>query len=245
MKQKGFAPILILVLVIIGVAGYFGYKYVKPIIPQAPHATPLVFTISSPTPDPTANWKKYVDTKNQFSFKYPVSVSITTADQGVKISGLGKDVLLTVESAKTHNFFSSKIAKTTKFGDNNWSYLTGNDKYCDGGECGTISDAFQITHLDNRYTFVLGSLGYPNTTFDQILSTFKFTNPTSDKAKECLASTTCTGSQPCMANPAAVFCKCMGGTEKIVNTSVGQAGMCVIDGKEIDEWTYFRSFSGE
>jgi putative hemolysin len=80
-------------------------------------------------------------------------------------------------------------------------------------------------------------------TFDQVLSTFKFTDATSTKVSECLASTTCKGTAPCMANPAAVFCTCMGGVEKIVNGSTGQSGVCKINGKEYDEWKYFRSFS--
>lgn len=55
MKQKGFAPIIILVLVVLVVIGYFSYKnWAK------------VQTVVTPTPatttDPTANWKTYTIT---------------------------------------------------------------------------------------------------------------------------------------------------------------------------------------
>lgn len=68
-------------------------------------------------------------------------------------------------------------------------------------------------------------------------------NINGSKASECLASTTCKGNTPCMTNPASVFCTCMGGEEKIINSDTGQSGICKIDGKEYDEWEYFRSFS--
>lgn len=68
-------------------------------------------------------------------------------------------------------------------------------------------------------------------------------DPINSKAVECMANTTCKGNTPCMANPASVFCTCMGGEEKIVNGSDGQTGVCIINGREYDEWEYFRSFS--
>ncbi|OGM17658.1 hypothetical protein A2V56_04665 [Candidatus Woesebacteria bacterium RBG_19FT_COMBO_42_9] len=66
---------------------------------------------------------------------------------------------------------------------------------------------------------------------------------TGSKVEKCLAATICKGNTPCMANPASVFCICMGGEEKIVNSSLGQSGVCKIDGNEYDEWEYFRRFA--
>lgn len=80
-KQKGFAPILIIlsIVLLLGVAGgvyYFGKSQTpKPQTPQ-PTITP------SPTPDAshaptgageTANWKIYNNQKYQFTFKYPTN----------------------------------------------------------------------------------------------------------------------------------------------------------------------------
>jgi putative hemolysin len=66
------------------------------------------------------------------------------------------------------------------------------------------------------------------------------------KAEKCLASVTCTGEKPCMANPAAVFCTCMSGKSTIKTAVDGsQSGVCTISGKTYDEWEYFRSFNKE
>lgn len=71
MKQKGFAPIIILVLIALAVAGYFGYKNYWP-NPKTSEETPL---ISMPTPvataDPTANWKTYKNTNPPYTLQYP------------------------------------------------------------------------------------------------------------------------------------------------------------------------------
>lgn len=77
MKQKGFAPIIILLLIGIGVLGYFGYQYFKPTIQltglpanTSPPASPTSLP-ETPPEDPTANWKIFSDTKNGIQFKYP------------------------------------------------------------------------------------------------------------------------------------------------------------------------------
>jgi len=45
-----------------------------------------------------------------------------------------------------------------------------------------------------------------------------------------------------MANPASVFCGCMGGQEETRENDKGQYGICIIDGKEYDEWEYVKKF---
>jgi hypothetical protein len=73
MKQKGFAPIIILVLVIavLGVVGYFVSKDFKSTnqsfnqLTVAPSPTPTA------TVDPAANWKTYIDKDKEYSLKYP------------------------------------------------------------------------------------------------------------------------------------------------------------------------------
>jgi hypothetical protein len=77
MKQKGFAPIIILVLIIALVSiGYFIYKDLKPL-----NQSTNKITISSPTPTASqapngdlANWKTY--TGSLYSFKYPQDYKI-------------------------------------------------------------------------------------------------------------------------------------------------------------------------
>jgi putative hemolysin len=50
-----------------------------------------------------------------------------------------------------------------------------------------------------------------------------------------------------LANPASVFCEEQGGTVEIVTDADGnQGGICQLpDGTRIEEWEYFRQFSGE
>jgi hypothetical protein len=53
MKQKGFAGIIFLILVALAIVGYFGYAKLKSTDQLIIQPTSL----SSPTPDPTADWK--------------------------------------------------------------------------------------------------------------------------------------------------------------------------------------------
>ena len=82
MRQKGFTPIIILLLIVavLGAAGYFAYSrgYTNsflpkpsPIITPRPLLTPLPTPKPTSTPDPTANWKTYTNTTYKYSLKYP------------------------------------------------------------------------------------------------------------------------------------------------------------------------------
>lgn len=97
--------------------------------------------------------------------------------------------------------------------------------------------------------------------FDQILLTFSFTNPSETptegnkildqgpaKVKECYTKASCKSSasaQVSCANPALVFCICMGGNYETKENPQGQYGICKIEGKEYDEWEYFRKMNPE
>jgi hypothetical protein len=77
-KKTIFTSLVILVVLIsLGAAGFFAYKYVQ-LRNQIPAVTPTPTPFSTPTPDPTADlsrdevlrdWKTYSNTV--FSFKYP------------------------------------------------------------------------------------------------------------------------------------------------------------------------------
>jgi hypothetical protein len=83
MNQKGFANIILVVVIVVlvGAVGYFTFVKKSGLIVQQPAPTPAqTNTPVSPTPTPkneTANWKTYVDDKNHFSFNYPLNWSLS------------------------------------------------------------------------------------------------------------------------------------------------------------------------
>lgn len=99
-KQKGFAPILILVgiLVIVGIAGgayYFGKsaapKPQNPVVSQISQPTSVTSSIPANSPVPTsvgeaANWKTYKSDNYGYSFRYPSSFWITSVTTSRQIS---------------------------------------------------------------------------------------------------------------------------------------------------------------
>lgn len=78
MKQKGLAPIVIIILVAValGMSGYLIYsKQAKPTTPlqRVTKATPAVSTLpaESSSSAETSNWKAYINGKMKFSLKIP------------------------------------------------------------------------------------------------------------------------------------------------------------------------------
>lgn len=80
-KQKGLAPVVIVVLIAaLAVGGYLIYKLPRTAVPPpTPQTTPM----SSPTPNPspapadageTTNWKTYTDSQIGYSIKYPQEI---------------------------------------------------------------------------------------------------------------------------------------------------------------------------
>ncbi len=81
--NKGFATILVLLVVVLVIGGYLVYSG-KIIINRSQETVPYdvyKLTNSSPSPTPigadeTANWKTYTNTIYKFSFKYPPAYTI-------------------------------------------------------------------------------------------------------------------------------------------------------------------------
>ena len=92
MNQKGFANIILVVIIVaaIAVGGYF--VFVKKSEPTAQQPTPTppsaqTKTPVSPTPTPkneTANWAVYSNTKYNYSFRYPTNFTIYAATDQTK-----------------------------------------------------------------------------------------------------------------------------------------------------------------
>lgn len=133
----------------------------------------------NPPANTTADWKTYTNNEAKIFFKYPSNLSISNITQGtgeiIKIIGLEKEILLAVEPTTEHDLYTSKnVSDILLFNNISWSHLTGDIQYCDGGECGSISDALRTTTQGRRYTFILGRIKYPDDILNQILSTFTF-----------------------------------------------------------------------
>lgn len=89
MRQKGFAPIIILlVIVALGVLGYLAFAkgYLSVNLPK-PLAivTPSVVPSLSTTPDPTSNWKTYTSKVQNFSFKIPKELVVLESNNRIEI----------------------------------------------------------------------------------------------------------------------------------------------------------------
>lgn len=89
MNQKGFAPILIAlgIILILGIVGgtyYLGTLKNQQAVsfgnkPQSQNPG-VTSQTPQPTPNETANWKTYTDTKYGFSLKYPINYNVAVLD---------------------------------------------------------------------------------------------------------------------------------------------------------------------
>jgi hypothetical protein len=85
-NQKGFANIILVVVIVIlvGAVGYFALIKKSEPVAQQPTPTPIqTKTPISPTPTPkdeTANWKVYQDRADFFEFKYPNNFILRNGD---------------------------------------------------------------------------------------------------------------------------------------------------------------------
>lgn len=72
MSQKGLAPILIVLILAVLIGGYLVYQN-----QPKPTPSPQPTNQLSPASDETANWKTYTNSKYGFSFKYPSDLVVS------------------------------------------------------------------------------------------------------------------------------------------------------------------------
>ena len=133
MNQKGFANIIlvIVILALLGAVGYFVFVKKSEPITQQPTPTPTqTKTPVSPTPAPTANWKTYTNSQYGFEFKYPATFVL---GQNPLINDWSKPI-----EEGTAGTFWQKIAK------NNWQErLAKKSSYQIGSSCTINADNFE------------------------------------------------------------------------------------------------------
>lgn len=110
--QKGFAPILIIILIALAVGGYFIYKNQQKPVPvpqQVTQPQDKGYTISDAK---TKGWKTYTSTTNSFSFNYPSDWKIDVDYGGIGLR-LGSPDLQASPPAPTSISTISKGSRLT------------------------------------------------------------------------------------------------------------------------------------
>lgn len=178
-KQKGLAPVLIVILIALIVGGYLLYqKQTKPVVFQ-PVAQPSPSPVISSAPTgagETANWKTY--TNKNLSFKYPSEWSVN----GVVITSNSPKVRMVVapKDSTLMNECMERTGEETK----NGLIVKRFTRVTTGAMCSTSdSSPREIWVVPSKDVYAPGiSYEYSVTEgqqaeeiLDQILSTFKFT----------------------------------------------------------------------
>jgi hypothetical protein len=155
--------VLLFVGLILGVGGVLAYQN----LPNVQQETPVPTPTSSVTPDPTLGWKTYTNSKYKYSFKYPADWAITSEDNqafsNVAISSqAGKSIGATHFEGKPE---ADKTNWTRNFVLDTNNYIMVEFLRCEGMPAPGTSCGGAVTLEDINI-------------FNQILSTFKFTDQT-------------------------------------------------------------------
>lgn len=167
------AVAVILFLVIVGSVSAFVLNKNSASKPQ-PNAETIVAS-PTPTPDPIANWKTY--TGNGFSIKYPASWKIEVLSQDVKNLDsifLKEDSTHVVTLSFSTDKFSSIYPEYINNSKNPKIKINGYDAYPDTGFAGL--GAFYLVNSNEQFANISPGTILDKELFNQILSTFKFTN---------------------------------------------------------------------
>lgn len=232
-----FSKLLALFLFILFpfVGFYLGFKY-SSLLSQTDQ-TQQVAAQPTPTTDPTANWKTYTNTGYGLSFKYPPDWEVkdpkktTDFETGIGLIPKNKDNALGTplyiikydnpnkldlkswrneynsKNILSHSFFPEQLEKTLIAGKQ--TYLT------EKGDCEPNYCYLAIILVDDKiFMFYDDSTGYSQeeikinrTIFNQILSTFKFTNPIPTLTPTCKPRPACLDATPrCMIAETADMC---------------------------------------
>ena len=182
--------VTILILVVAGSLGYWAYQNYLTKQPAAPTTSATPFPTPTPTSDLTANWKIYTNADIGFSIKYPESW-VVKPSQAPRLASFDTGMASGVTDPKTREFFiayNNNISDLTKWLSDNQTGTIISSKTIGGNQFSVInggamflSREYAIEIRTNNYIrFVLepvenGKENEFDNLFNQILSTFKFT----------------------------------------------------------------------
>ena len=186
-KKSNFLIILLSSLLIISlmIAGFFAFqtqRLVKELRVMSDESKQKTVATPEPTSDPTADWKTYTNDKYKFSLKYPSEIKNHKVSINVmKITGFGYCYLYNDEKTIVVDGINAKTADGVG---------TGDTEICDQSRdimskkgntfvlipLGVNNGDLPEDQIFINYDYPLSDLNVAKNNFDQILSTFKFTN---------------------------------------------------------------------
>ena len=186
LKLLIIAVIIILVLTIVGVGSFLlgtNKNNTKPVV----QITPALTVTPTPTLDPTANWKTYANNVFGYSIKYPDSWAVSENINGPILriddsKNQGAGVYFTIIDDPENISIENKIHSPVETIKLTYSDVTingiaakranlPNQQGCTPGDDSVfIKKGTVIYEIQNRCGFVAAAI------FNQILSTFKFTD---------------------------------------------------------------------
>ncbi|KKR70855.1 MAG: Kielin/chordin-like protein [Candidatus Woesebacteria bacterium GW2011_GWA2_40_7b] len=172
-KNNFLVPLAVLLVVVsLGSLGFWAYKnYLARPKPLAEEGLPT--PTSEVTPDPTANWKTYVNSAYKLSFRYPNELNIETNQVDT-----ANYVQVIFDKSLSNSF---TIKASTKYPINQPKFLLDTESTGTKNINGKLWSVFELPNgslgMQLEENSILYSIIYPvseGTIVDQILSTFQF-----------------------------------------------------------------------
>lgn len=196
MRQKGFAilPLIIVIVVIIGVAGYFVYQKKSALAPvvEVSQTNQAVTSTTNQSVDKTAVWQTYTNKQYGFEFTYPKDVTVQIGKY-VPVGGTNWQLgpnwpvlegVITGGKIQTQEYFEISLRVYPAVSNleggieipSSYKKLTGSP---DGSLVFSDGKNVRAYSQNSQYAFELSYSNLENEksnqTLNQIISTFKFT----------------------------------------------------------------------
>ncbi len=186
--------LIILAILIVAVVGSGIYLSAGTQPKPTPTPTPTIVSKPTPTPDPTTNWKKYTNPTYNFVIKYPSTLSLedkTSQFPPFTIFITDKSKQVPYEGGNTINPYmiiqvkKSNLSTNDYINDPNNNLQLISNKKVGGNDfviakekfgIGIAPDIYMIKNSNSIISISNSSYSIKSSFFDQILSTFKFTD---------------------------------------------------------------------